>query len=345
MRVRTEWAILVWSLLGLRPGWAQTPLPAAEPHVIVIGIDGLSVDGVETASTPRLHQLMARAAWTLEARGVMPTLSSPNWESAIGGAPPEQHGITSNGYFRHLVEFTPACLDAEGKFPTIFGILRDQRPGSRIGVFHEWGGFANLVEPRGPDVMKHEPTGERTLAAALEYWKANRPALLFVHLDGVDHAGHETNWLSRNYYNAVTQADSYLGSVLDMLDVENAWNSTFVLVTSDHGGTRHGHGKNSLAEILIPWILAGPGIHPGRLSVPVNTYDSAVTLARIYNLDVPACWTGRPVQAAFESSLLVSSAKTTAGPDSSGCAPHPAVNLPVTGAALQVPPGIRRVHP
>jgi hypothetical protein len=325
--------------------WAQSPVPATEPHVIIIGIDGLSVDGVETASTPRLHELMRRAAWTLEARGVMPTLSSPNWESVIGGAPPEQHGITSNGYFRRLVEFTPACLDAEGKFPTLFGILRDQRPASRIGVFHEWGGFANLVEPRGPDVMKHESTGERTLAAALDYWKTNRPTLLFVHLDGVDHAGHETNWLSRNYYNAVAQADSYLGRVLDMLDAENAWNSTFVLVTSDHGGTRHGHGRNSLAEILIPWILAGPGIHPGRLSVPVNTYDSAVTLAWIYNLDMPACWTGRPVRAAFESSVLVSRANTGAASRSSVCTPQPAGNLPVTGAVLLAPQDARKVQP
>ena len=32
------------------------------PKVIVVGIDGLSVDGVNTAKTPNLHRLMARAA-------------------------------------------------------------------------------------------------------------------------------------------------------------------------------------------------------------------------------------------------------------------------------------------
>lgn len=265
---------------------------------------------------PRLHELMARAAWTLEARGVMPTLSSPNWKSVIGGAPPEQHGITSNGYFRRLVEFAPACPNDEGQFPTIFGILREQRPSSRIAVFHEWGGFANLVEPRAPDVMRHESGSERTITAAIEYWKANRPSLLFIHLDGVDHAGHETDWFSQHYYNAATQADGYLGRVLDMLTSESASDSTFVLVTSDHGGTRHGHGHNSLAEILIPWVLAGPGVRTGQLSVPVNTYDSAATMAWIYNLNMPPCWTGRPVLAAF--------------------APIPPGNLPATGAAVTV---------
>ena len=90
------------------------------------------------------------------------------------------------------------------------------------------------------------------------------------------------------------------GRVLDMIDRASAWDSTYVLVTSDHGGTRHGHGKNSLAEIQIPWILAGPGIEPGRITAPVNTYDTAATLAWIFNLEMPSCWTGRPVKTAFQ---------------------------------------------
>jgi len=38
---------------------------------------------------------MREGAWTLHARGVMPTVSSPNWASMIMGAGPEQHGVTS----------------------------------------------------------------------------------------------------------------------------------------------------------------------------------------------------------------------------------------------------------
>jgi predicted AlkP superfamily pyrophosphatase or phosphodiesterase len=332
MSLQTRLGFLVLSLGGVVSTHAQSSLALREPHVIIIGVDGLSVDAVQNTPTLRIHELMARSAWTLEARGVMPTLSSPNWESMIGGAPPEQHGITSNGYFRPLVEFTPACRDGEGKFPTIFGVLRDQKPASRIAVFHEWGGFANLVERRGPDVIRHDSSSARTLAAALEYWKERRPSLLFVHLDGVDHAGHQTNWLSANYYHAVQEADGYVGQVLDEIRREDAWNSTFVLVTSDHGGTRHGHGRNSLAEILIPWILAGPGILPGRLEAPVNTYDTAATLAWIFAVETPACWTGRPVLAAFQPPVLLT--RTQAAPAlQPSCSP----NAQVTGAALHFP--------
>ena len=302
MRFITGLVSVVLAVLGIQSAIAQ-PRPTHTPHVIIVGIDGLSVDGVQKANTPRLHELMERGAWTLEARGVIPTLSSPNWESAIGGAPPELHGILSNGYFQKLVAFEPACSDSAGQFPTIFGVLRSQHPASRIAVFHEWGGFAHLLEHDAPDMMQHEPETSATVNAGMSYWKRNRPDLLFLHLDNVDHAGHHTNWMSKTYYDAVANADAYLGDIVDTITQEGAWDSTYVLVTSDHGGTRKGHGKNSLAEIQIPWILVGPGVAPGRISGTVNTYDTAATIAWIFNLQPPACWTGRPVRSAFSPSV------------------------------------------
>jgi hypothetical protein len=312
--------VFVWWLSCVTGAFAQPAVTPRVPHVIVIGVDGLSVDAVNVAPTPRLHELMNRSAWTLEARGVMPTLSSPNWESAIGGAPPEQHGITSNGHLRKLVEFAPACHDAEGKFPTIFGVLREQKPGSSIAVFHDWKDFRDLVETHAADVMKHESGAAQTTDAAVQYWKAHLPMLLFVHLDNVDQAGHESGWGTKSYYRAVTDADTYIGRILDMVDQASARESTFVLITSDHGGTRRGHGRNSLAEIQIPWLLAGPGVGPGRIQGYVNTYDTAVTLAWIFDLDPPLCWTGRPVLAAFRATAI--SAKTGGhGIPQPGCAP------------------------
>jgi arylsulfatase A-like enzyme len=123
-------------------------------------------------------------------------------------------------------------------------------------------------------------------------------------LDNVDHEGHAHGWYSKEYYRAVEAADSYIGQVLDMLDALSVRESTYVLVTSDHGGTNHGHGKNSLPEIQIPWILSGPGIAAGRITAPVNTFDPALTVAWIFELTPPRCWIGRPVLTAFGPSLV-----------------------------------------
>ena len=307
---------------------AQSAASWPGPRVIVIGVDGLSVDGVSTGNVPRLRELMARSAWTLEARGVLPTLSSPNWASAINGASPAQHGITSNGYLRHMVEFQPVCRTADGKFPTIFGLLRAAYPESRIAVFHDWDGFADLLEKGAPDVLRHVAGAAKTTAAAIAYWTANRPALTFLHLDNVDHEGHAHGWYSKQYYKAVEDADTYVGLVLDMVDALSARGSTYILLTSDHGGTKHGHGKNSLAEIQIPWILAGPGVAPARISVPVNIFDTALTLAWIFHLEPSQCWIGRPVLTAFRPSLLAAGARVPAR----GLRPDCAQNGQLTGA-------------
>jgi Type I phosphodiesterase / nucleotide pyrophosphatase len=213
MGVKTICTLLVLGVSGLSAAAVQAGENGREQRVIIIG-----VDGVTTAQPPRLRELMSRAAWTLKARGVMPTLSSPNWASVINGAAPEQHGITSNGLLRRLVEFAPSCRADDGTFPTIFGLLRAERASSRIAVFHDWRGFANLLEKSAPDVLQHVPGAARTTEEAIRYWQQNRPELMFIHLDNVDHTGHSYGWYSDEYYKAVMEADGYVGQVLDMLD-------------------------------------------------------------------------------------------------------------------------------
>ncbi len=273
----------------------------AQPHVIVIGVDGLSVGAFEKADIPNLRRLMKRSAWSLTARGVLPTWSSPNWVSMISGAGTEQHGITSNGMVRKMVEFEPVCQSKEGTYPNIFDALHEQRPSSRIAVFHEWKGFAGLIAKSSINVLEHEHSHEQITEAAIRYWTKERPSLMFVHLGNVDHAGHENGWGSPAYNHQVAKADKDIGALLNMLDDMSATESTYVLVTSDHGGTPRGHGKNSLAEIQIPWIMAGPGLIPGQISARVTTFDTAATLAWIFGLEPLPCAIGRPVFAAFQS--------------------------------------------
>lgn len=297
-------AATAMSLCWLAVAYGQTAQVRPVAHIIIIGVDGLSVEGVTEAKTPRLHELMARGAWSLEARGVMPTLSAPNWASMITGAGPEQHGITSNGVLLQKMVTLPAvCRDEDGMFPTMFEVLRMQRPDSRIAIFHDWPGFSDLVEKHAPNVMQHERGADKTTHAAIQYWKEKRPELMFVHLDNVDHTGHEYSWGSREYNKAVADADGFVGEFVDMLKDAGALDSTYVLVTSDHGGKGREHGKNSLQEIQIPWILVGPNVAQGRVPSSVYTFDTAATVAWIFDLNPPDCWIGRPIVSAFAPAM------------------------------------------
>ncbi len=274
---------------------------SAADHVVVLGFDGLSPNGIEKAKTPVFHELMRRGSSTLHARGVIPTVSSPNWASMIMGAGPAEHGVTSNEWKPDKFEITPICKGDGGMFPTIFGITRRQRPDLAIGIFHDWDDFARLVESKAVEVLANGDGPDETMAMAVEFVKRRKPALTFVHLDHVDHAGHEFGHGTPEYYAAVEKGDALAGKMMTALGEAGIADTTVVLVTADHGGVGKKHGGNTMAELEIPWILAGPGVTAGReLRAPVRTYDTAATLARLLGVQPPDCWIGRPVVEAFE---------------------------------------------
>ena len=273
---------------------------AGAQHVVVIGVDGLSPDGIQNAATPHLHQMMKTGASTLHARAVMPTVSSPNWASMIMGAGPEQHGVTTNDWQPNKFEIAPTAVGSAGTFPTIFGLLRSQRPSSRIACFHDWEGFARLFEQKAADIVEHPKGPEQTTDRAIAYLKQKQPEFTFIHLDHVDGAGHDHGHGTPQYYKAVAEADRLIGLVLEGLKEAGMAKNTVVLITADHGGKGKGHGGTTMGEIEIPWILTGPGVATGKeLTTHVNTYDTAATIAYVFGLKTPDCWIARPVVEAF----------------------------------------------
>ncbi|MCY3552077.1 MAG: alkaline phosphatase [Candidatus Poribacteria bacterium] len=271
-------------------------------HVVIIGCDGLSPDGVQKAKTPNMDDLMRRGAYTLRARGVMPTSSSPNWASMIMGAGPEQHGITSNAWRPDKFEIAPTAVGSGGIFPTIFGVLREQQPSAVIACFHDWGGFGILFEREALDIIEDTDGPAKTTERAIAYFKAKQPELTFIHLDHIDHAGHKYGYRTSEYYKSVEEADRLIGETLQGLKAVGMLEQTVLIVTSDHGGVGKGHGGATMAEIEIPWIIAGPGVTPAKeLTSFVNIYDTAATVAHIFGLTAPDCWIAKPVLEAFET--------------------------------------------
>ncbi|MGB1701386.1 MAG: alkaline phosphatase family protein, partial [Nannocystaceae bacterium] len=153
-------------------------------HVVLLGIDGLGGSFVEEADMPNLDALMDESAWTLTMQNALPTSSSTNWMSMIGGSSPDQHGVLNNAW--QPGDSSPP--------PTLFAVLRGQQPDAKSGMFHDWQDFDRLVEDGVVDRRQHPGDEQETMDAAIAWADANKPALLFIHLDHVDHAGHLNTW-------------------------------------------------------------------------------------------------------------------------------------------------------
>src|SRR4029453_18396991 len=120
---------------------------------------------------------------------------------------------------------------------------------------HDWQGFGRLLERHAPTTIEHVKDAIETASRACKYIKEKKPHFLFIHFDGVDHAGHGFGWTSAQYYKAVELTDSLIGAIPDAIDQAGLTERTIVLVTADHGGIGKKHGGNSLDELEIPWIL------------------------------------------------------------------------------------------
>ena len=57
-------------------------------HLVIIGVDAMSPNGILNSKTPVMDEMMAKGAYTLNARGVLPTSSSTNWASMVSGCEP-----------------------------------------------------------------------------------------------------------------------------------------------------------------------------------------------------------------------------------------------------------------
>lgn len=303
--------LLLLVVLSVNIGFAQT---TKTKRVILIGVDGMSPNGINNANTPNMDALVKEGSSTFIARAVLPTSSSPNWASMIMGAGPDLHGVTSNDWEPNKQTIKLKCTGKKGNgkdskmWPTIYGVLREQKPNSKIYCFHDWWDYGRLLEPgvcnkkKGPGLY------------GLIFGKGNRIAInrakrvvkkkdfdfIFVHLDHVDHAGHHDGHGTPQYYDAVAYADVLIGEVIQAVKDAGIEDETIIMVTADHGGIGKGHGGNTPEEVNIPWILKGPDISSGyTVNDEVNTYDTAHTLARIFGVEPPPCWIGKCIDEIF----------------------------------------------
>ena len=268
-------------------------------HVILIGSDGFGAYAFEKAKIPNLRAMMKEGSWSLEARTVLPSSSAANWASMVMGAGPELHGYTTWGSKKP--DMPPRVVDGYGMFPSIYSLLRKEKPDSEIGVIYEWDGIGYLF-PKAAVNKDQNIDGDMALTnATTMYIKEKKPNFLFVHLHDVDSVGHKVGHGTPEYFEAIERTDSHIGSILRSIEDAGIAESTVVLFTADHGGINKGHGLISMEEMQIPWIIKGPGIKKDHeLSQSIMTFDTAATIAELLKLKAPQVWIGRPVNDAMK---------------------------------------------
>ncbi|MDD2438002.1 MAG: alkaline phosphatase family protein [Massilibacteroides sp.] len=300
-KIRNISFILGFCLLCLSCKDKTNKLPSGIKHVFVLGIDAMSTQGMETASTPNIDYLIKNGAICRNVRTVIPSSSSPNWASMLAGAGVEAHGITSNSWTPDNYSVKPVGITEYGMFPTIVSVVRKQLSDAKIGMIYHWNGFGNLFEKNVANVDKSYETQQKTAQALSDYIRTEKPTFTFTQLDDVDHYGHMYGHMTEKYLACIEQADQCVGMVLKAVKDAGIENESLIIVVADHGGIGYSHGGESWEEMTVPFILYGKNINKGfEIQQQTYIFDVAPTIAYALGIDVPYAWTGRPIRSAFE---------------------------------------------
>jgi predicted AlkP superfamily pyrophosphatase or phosphodiesterase len=279
-------------------GTVTAPTASITRNVILVSIDGLRPDAIDTFKAPTFQRLMREGSYSLLARTILPSSTLPSHTSMLSGEPPEQHHVTWN----NVVTAEKDVVD----FSTVFSVARAH--GYRTAAFFSKAKFSPLQLPGSLDYSQ-APGGwwgkwasARTVSDVRTYLQKERPNLLFVHLSDADSAGHSSGWMSDAYGRAVLATDTAVSQIIEAADQTYGAGHYSLVVTADHGGHGRGHGTKDPLDVAIPWIAWGRGVNAGLISdVTINTFDTAPTVLWLLGVDKPAAWDGVPVTKAFRA--------------------------------------------
>ena len=278
-------------------------------RVVIIGLDGISVDGYKTAKHPHLDKLIADGTLSLTTRNVMPSVTLPNWTSHLTGSGPEQHGVLSNGWTKDKIILPAIDQDNDGYYPSIFKVLKEEVTNVKTAFYYNWAELINSMNPRYFDEANFEENDEylKNYSKAFDFIKRNKdnPTLVFLYSVHTDHAGHNHGWMSPEYITSIEEVDVYIGEFIEKLKQEGLYKDTHFMFFTDHGGDpEKGHGGLTQQELEVPWAITGPGIKKSfTLQEPNNSVNTALTIAHLFGCNnIPLSWTGEIPTTIFESS-------------------------------------------
>ncbi len=164
--------------------------------------------------------------------------------------------------------------------------------GQRVGIKSAFSGSAEnykiLTSPNYTYAVNHQDS--LVVDFALDHFSKDGARLLSIHVQEL-----RSHWTGpedklnpdSRYQDALRTVDRHLGRIIETLKRHGVWDSTYVIVASDHGmgiTSRSDHPASSLSSWTIYMNFYGPGIKRGSTIPYAETPDIALLIARFLNL-------------------------------------------------------------
>jgi len=260
---------------------------AADVRFILISSDGLRPDAITPELAPRMSALRDGGARAAYAVNDMPSATMANHATMLTGLVSDVHGL--------IIDF-----EIPGTIPqrTLLDLAHDA--GYRCAFYVSKSKLKYLAHRESLEIVQTDAGPGTTVSRLLEQITPEGPDVFFLHISEPDSTGHREGWMSPAYLNAVAQVDALVGSVVDAAALDET-RPTYILLTSDHGGTGTNHFLNLPEDREIPWILAGPDVPTGRvIEGTVTQADTMPTILAILGVEIPSGLSGEVIAGAID---------------------------------------------
>lgn len=252
---------------------------------LIILVDGMRPDSI--TDLPQVQRVLQNAAYTMNARTVMPSVTLPCHMSLFHSVTPERHGTTTNTYAPQVRPINSICE-----------ILRNH--GKTSAFFYNWEELRDLTRPNSLDfsfffrgrTVGYDIANMRVTDAAIDYLTQNPTDFAFIYFGYTDMVGHRHGWMSEEYMAAMHNSWDCIEHILAALDEEYT-----VIITADHGGHERTHGTDLPEDMVIPVIITGGGVEKnftlGETLKDVNIIDLAPTVLSLLSIPADEDWDGK----------------------------------------------------
>ncbi|MFY7909055.1 MAG: ectonucleotide pyrophosphatase/phosphodiesterase [Emticicia sp.] len=214
-----------------------------KPYVVMVSFDGFRHDYVEKYNTPNIKEFIKQGAAAEVMRPSFPSKTFPNHYTLVTGLYPGNHGLVDNTFYdRGRDTFYSIRQRAKVEDSYYYGGLPlwqlVQQNGMKAASYF-WVGSEARIEGEFPsyyhrfdDTVPHK----NRVNAVFDWLKlpeAERPHLMTIYFSMVDTQGHEYGPNGQKTKEAVMEADSLVGMLVEGLKKIDL--PVNVILVSDHG--------------------------------------------------------------------------------------------------------------
>ncbi len=230
---------------------------------ILISFDGFRWDYPNRELTSNLDFIKENGVHALSLKPCFPTKTFPNHYTIVTGLYPENHGIIANNFIDPVTNEIYKIGDTSAvRNPKWYKGEAIWEAAKRQGVItasYFWPGSELNLEYRRPDYFEnyeHERDYNKRVEGVLDWLKLpinQRPKFITLYFDAADTYGHRFGTNSLDLNNCLMRLDSLIGKLFNGLKENNLYDSTNIIIVSDHGMS----DVSSDRVINVEEILAG----------------------------------------------------------------------------------------